>query len=207
MINWKHLVAPAACLIVVAIILVAWIHEREDRIRAEVTQSERQRSIDTRDKSAADQVNAIGRKAAKITADQVAAALPEVIHLPAPIHQVTAEDLAPPAVSPAVSNDAAAKILAGVTAKPLPAKPGDLVIPKESTVAFYQQLATCKQNAILLGACRADLVDVKAQRDSALTAVRGGTILERAKRNAKILGVGGLIGGAAVAIATHQKGN
>lgn len=207
MINWKHLVAPTIAVLVLAIVVVAYVHEREDRIRAEVTNSERQNSIKARDKAAAADVETIGRKASKVTrADQVPDALPDVIHLPEAIRQVKAEDVAPAVIPPAVSPEDATKILAGIAARPAPVKAGDLVIPKASAVPFFQQLAQCKQNEILLGACKADLVDVQAQRDAALTAERGGSLITRAKRNAKILGVGAALGGAAVAIATH-KGN
>ena len=196
-VDWKHLIAPAVAIVIVALCVSAYVAEHIDRIRAESVVNAKQQIIAERDKATAELVQQLKDAAAKVTKpEQVPAALPQVITLPAPVVQV------PPYFAKSEGNSAKSEgnipLPDAASVKTL-ALPGDLIIPKVDVVPLYQQLNTCKQNEAELTTCRQDLADVKVQRDAAITAVKGGTFFTRLKRNAKWFAIGAGVGAGAIA--------
>lgn len=173
------------------LIVPAWLAERDDRTRLEATlkaQNETISKIDAqmhqREQQTAQLVQQIQKMADKVrTPTQAVQALPNVIDLPKPIFIDVPKDK---------------------EGKPLPDAPSSVVIPKESVVPLFQELAKCKQQATELDGCQATVVDLKeksstlqSERDQAVAVVRGGTLWTRVKRNAKWLVIGAAIGAAA----------
>ena len=188
-INWKHVIAAAAVVLVIALCVGAYVSEHIDRIKAESAISAKEQIIAERDKATADLIEQLKDAAAKVTKpEQVPAALPQVIQLPAPVVQVPERVTSVTGVTPLTPLPEAAS-----------AKPGDLIIPKVDVVPLYQQLNSCKQNEAALATCHADLKDTISQRNAAITAVKGGSFFTRVKRNAKWLAIGSAIGAGAVA--------
>jgi predicted small secreted protein len=194
-IDWKHLIAPAIALVIIALCVSAYVSEHVDRIKAEAAIGAKQQIIAERDKVTADFIQALKDQAAKVTKpEQVAAALPQVIQLPAPVVQVQdrlSQSDANLSKGSTVLPDAA------YTKTGITPQSGDLIIPKIDVVPLYQQLNTCKQNDALLSTCQQNLKDTKGERDEALTAVKGGSFFTRVKRNAKWFALGGAVGAAA----------
>lgn len=208
-IDWKHLIAPAVALVIIALVVSAYVHEREDRLRAELTGQLTQQSIDARDKSAAEQIQALKDLISKVkTPEDARNVLPQLIQLPAPIVKVEATTPAAPQIPKSEGNTPksegnslpdAAYTRTGITQP----KPGDYVVPAADLPVITARLAQCKQDEISLTTCQQDLKDVKAQRDAADTALKGGTFFTRLKRNAKWFAIGGAVGAGGI-LATRR---
>lgn len=86
-----------------------------------------------------------------------------------------------------------------------------IAIPEEDILPLFQKLETCKEQEILLGACQADRIDLQvkaqlltAERDQAVSTVRGGTFWQRFRKNAKWVAVVGGVGFASYEIGKHK---
>lgn len=171
--------------------LSTWLSEHDDRTRLEATlkaQSETISKLDAqmshRDQQTAQLVEQIQKMAAKVrTPTQAVQALPNVVNLPKPIYIDVPKDK---------------------EGKPLPDAPSSVVIPKESVVPLFQELAKCKQQSTELDGCKATVADLKtksttlqSERDQAVAVVRGGTFWTRVKRNAEWLAIGAAVGAVA----------
>lgn len=132
-----------------------------------------------RDHAADEQIADLKAQAAQVrTPRQAVAAMPDVSKLPANIFEEKGA---------------------------LPDAPSKFVIPQESIVPLYKELATCRQDQVDLGRCRADLKDadttrkdVEQQRDKWEQTAKGGTKWQRVKRGMVVIGcagAGGLAGG------------
>ncbi len=128
------------------------------------------------------------RKSVKTTS-QVVAALPGVLSLPVPVHEVTKEEAALPD-SP-VSN-------------------GDVLIPAASVKPLYDAQVTCKEDAVNLVACEkkfANDEEIIAAKDKIIAAdtvaVSGGTKWKRVKSAGKWLLLGAAAGAVTVAVLHH----
>jgi len=119
------------------------------------------------------------------TPAQVAAALPTVIQLPAPVQQVTQ---AQAAASPALHE-------------------GDLIIPAIDAKPWFDAQIECKKCGASLASTQQQVVNLTAviavkdkeiaQRDQAL---KGGTKVQRAKTAGKWASIGAVVGGTVVAV-------
>lgn len=134
--------------IVWALVLVAmflgfrlWLAQHDARLRAEDEVKMLEASIQKRDQDAAQQVQAIEKKAAKVkTSKQAVEAMPDVTSLPEPVRLLSDFNIqAPP--------------------KDIPHLKGAAVIPGPSVVPLYQNLANCSKQDIELKACKADEAD------------------------------------------------
>ena len=187
----KIVLSVGALALALMLAIPAWLSEHDDRTRLETmlkAQNETIAKLDAqmnqRDQQTAQLVQQIQQMAAKVrTPTQAVQALPSVVDLPKPIYIDIPKDK---------------------EGKPLPDAPSSVVIPKESVVPLFQELAKCKQQATELDGCQATVADLKAksatlqsERDQAVAVVRGGTFWTRVKRNAKWLAIGAAIGAAA----------
>ncbi len=91
-----------------------------------------------------------------------------------------------------------------------PAPPATLAIPTPDLKPIYDALQDCRSNTLDTDALKKDLADQKAQstalqreRDTAVSAARGGTLLLRLKREAKWFAIGIVAGAAATAVLHH----
>jgi Tfp pilus assembly protein PilE len=114
-----------------------------------------------------------------------------------------------PAASSGVLPVATSNVGAKQEVKPLPdaPQPGDMVIPKVDIPQFVAHEATCKKDGIDLASCTANLSDTAKERDAAVTANKGGSLLARIKRNGKWTALGIVIGtaaGATLAAIAHK---
>jgi len=143
-------------------------------------------AIAARDKETENQVAALRAAAAKIkTPQQAVGALPQIVELPKPIYME--------APVPQSSE--------------LP----DAGIPHESILPLFAKLAECKEHDVLLGACQLDrdaltqkVEIVEKDRDLAVQTIRGGTWLQRIRRNSKWLLIGAGVGAVGAVAASHR---
>ena len=91
-----------------------------------------------------------------------------------------------------------------------PAPPATLAIPTPDLKPIYDALQDCRSNTLDTDALKKDLADQKAQstalqreRDTAVSAARGGTFLLRLKREAKWFAIGIVAGAATMAVLHH----
>jgi len=123
------------------------------------------------------------------TPAQVAAALPTVIQLPAPVQQVTQ---AQAAASPALHE-------------------GDLILPAADAKPWFDAQVECKKCGVSLASTQQQVANLTAiiavkdkeieQRDQAL---KGGTKWQRTKTALKWVGVGAATGAVVAVVATHN---
>jgi hypothetical protein len=165
---------------------VFYVQEREDRLRAQLETQAIERVVKARDEvrqerdqKADAEIADLRKHAATVrTVTQAVAELPQVAKLPAPILEEK-----------------------GAT----PDAPSRFIIPQESIVPLYQQLAKCQVDAVDLDRCHADAKDdaatrkdVEKERDKWKAAANGGTKMLRFKRGMKWLGIGIVVGGGLV---------
>ena len=182
------LAAVVVVAVLAATVFVAWRAARKEQAalqsQLKTTQqalAEATRRQASRDAAVNDLVAGLKKKEAAVQKPaQVVAALPEVITLPAP---VTIEPATTPAQQPPD----------GVQPK--------VKFPAEDLKPLYNFAAECKSCQAKLGAAQADLADEKVksqglgrERDDALRAAKGGSVLRRIARAAKWFAIGAVAG-------------
>ncbi|QNI37535.1 hypothetical protein [Edaphobacter albus] len=122
------------------------------------------------------------------TPAQIVRALPKVVDVPAPIVEVTPEQV---------------KAVNALPDTPSRLKDGDLIIPAESAKAFYDSQVDCKANAVKLASCQVTVGNRDAElslKDAEVAqlnmVLKGGTKWARAKGALKFIGVGVVVGAA-----------
>jgi hypothetical protein len=111
-------------------------------------------------------------------------------------------------VTPTIVTVPAAPV-AGLAA-PLPnaPQPGDMIVPKADIPQTVNFAANCKKDAIDLSACEGNLSDMNKERaelQSEVTELKGGTWWTRLKRNSKWAAIGGALAAGAVCATGHCK--
>lgn len=198
-------VAITACLFV-----VGWIHEREQRIRAEASQQANDKiiaadqvAIHSRDTAAAQSTAALAAQAAAIHTSQQAAQV-IVRYLPAP-----AAAPGQPVVTPSIPTVERAQLPAALQAE-LPPAPSYGILTQDQLVNQAKQDLACDATGIQLSACQKDQVDLRGELSAETAsahrweaAAKGGTKLQRFFHVAKLIGCAGA--GAGIGALAGQK--
>jgi hypothetical protein len=201
--------ATWALVALLALLLVwegrSWLQAHDEALQYKVQQkADNAAAVSIAQKEAANQallqqtVAALGQTKVTVrTPAQVVQALPQVMELPQPVHEVTVQQA-----------DAA-------NAGQLPGAPtlagGDLVIPAADAKAFYDAQVDCKIGAAKLASCTETVANdqaLRAVKETELaqlqTALKGGTKWQRTKRALLWAGVGVGVGAAGVLYAEHR---
>jgi hypothetical protein len=186
-----------AALIACALLADAWRSARHDSQQLAATLAAQNTIIQQagdrekqRDSQLASALAAIqSQKRAVRTPQQAAEQLPTILPdlpLPVSIHSPDLTALLPPGETPAAT----------------------VSIPQPDLVPLYDALQDCRACAVQTDALKKDLSDEKSrfaslqqERDAAIAAARGGTLLVRLKRAAKWFAIGLAAGAAAAAVA------
>lgn len=213
---------PAA--IAVALVL-SWQADRRDRAQlatqlaaAQQTISEAAAHQKDRDAALTQTLAEIAQlKQSVITPAQILNALPKTISLPAPIALQTpgeqgtvgARFSASPSEARATNPAAPANLPTNPAHKSAVA-PADAVIPAADLRPLYDFALDCQACQAKLAAAQSDLTDEKTksaalaqQRDAALRAAKGGSVLRRIARAAKWFALGAAAGALAVKATGH----
>jgi hypothetical protein len=207
-----EIVAAALLLLALVAALVVYVHEREDRLRAEYESKVAQAAKDAAEKTYSDAQKRIEQREAEYqkqlqatqdliksvqTPQQAVKSLPQVVTLPQPIYI--------PNPSTTIQSKPGEGGNDGGTHQQNTA---DAVIPAESVKPLFDKLAQCRQAEAALLQCQLTLDDKKDQ-DEALRAEidalkkevdawkhasKGGTKLTRLKRGGKLLVIGAVLG-------------
>ena len=193
-----QIVILSAALIAATLLADAWRSARRDASQLNITLASQNAAIEqaeTREKQRDAQLTAAlagiaAQKRAVQTPQQAAKAIPDVLPpLPLPI-EIRIPDLS--------------------TMKPGETPPATITVPQADLKPLYDDLQDYRANAIQIDAVKKDLADEQArttaltqERDSAVTAAKGGTFWVRLKRGAKWFAIGAAAGAAAAAMAHH----
>ena len=216
--TWIKLAAVVIVAVLAASVFVAWRDARKEQAALQSELKTTQQALAeatarqaSRDAAVNDLVAGLKKKEAAVQKpEQVVAALPDVITLPAPItiepettgttNQVGGTER--PAADPSASLRAGGGPYKGRKSQGRP----DGISPKVNFPAadlkpLYDFAADCKACQAKLGATQADLADEKLksqalgrERDDALRAARGGSVLRRIARAAKWFAIGAAVG-------------
>jgi len=197
--NWIKVAAVVVVAVLAASVFVAWRDARTQQAALEAELKTTQQALAeatarqaTRDAAVNDLVVGLKKREATVQKPaQVVAALPDVITLPAPI------TIEPPQ---STQNQTSGKRQAS------PGNAPDNIQPKVNFPAadlkpLYDFAVDCKTCQAKLGAAQADLADEKVktqalgrERDDALRAAKGGSVLRRIARAAKWFAIGAAAG-------------
>jgi hypothetical protein len=192
---WFKLAAVVVVVVLAASVFVAWRDARKEQAALQVELKSTQHALAeatarqaSRDAAVNDLVAGLKKKEAAVQKPaQVVAALPDVITLPSPItiepgsatvrKQSSAPDGPPNTIQPKVN------------------------FPTADLKPLYDFAVECKACQAKLGAAQADLADEKVksqalgrERDDALRAAKGGSVLRRIARAAKWFAIGAAAG-------------
>ena len=216
--NWIKLAAVVVVVVLAASVLVAWRDARKEQLALQAELKTTQQALAeatarqaSRDVAVNDQVAGLKKKEAAVQKPtQVVAALPGVLNLPAPI-TIEQEDASTKNEPAEKSGSTAAA--GGPYKGQNPTSGVDPIQPKVNfPVAdlkpLYDFAADCKACQAKLGAAQADLADEKVksqalgrERDDALRAAKGGSVLRRIARAAKWFAIGAAAGAIAAKVA------
>jgi hypothetical protein len=203
MATWMKLADVVVVAVLVTGVSVAWRDARKEQaaLRAELKTTQQALAEATarqasRDAAANNLVEGLKKKEAAVQKpSQVVAALPGVINLPAPI------TIGPePPASPPSSGQAEGGPDKGTSSVPDGIQP-KVNFPAADLKPLYDFAVDCKTCQAKLGAAQADLADEKLksqalgrERDDALRAAKGGSVLRRIARAAKWFAIGAAAG-------------
>ena len=209
--TWIKLAAVVLVMVLAAGVLVAWRDARMEQValKAELRSTQQALAEATarqaiRDAAVNDLVAGLKKKEAAVQKPvQVVAALPGVLPLPAPL---TIEPATTPAQKQPVGLDGPPATVGGpYTSKSTDGMPEGsqpkVNFPAADLKPLYDFAVDCKACQAKLGAAQADLADerLKSQalgreRDDALQAAKGGSVLRRIARAAKWFAIGAAAG-------------
>lgn len=201
--TWIKVTAPVVIAVLAVSVFVAWRDARKEQsaLQAELKTTQQALAEATarqasRDAAVNDLVAGLKKKEAAVQKPaQVIAALPDVLTFPEPITIDAARTASPPSSGQAESGPY----------KPSNGMP-DGILPKVNFPAadlkpLYDFAVECKACQAKLGAAQADLADEKVksqalgrERDDALRAAKGGSVLRRIARAAKWFAIGAAAG-------------
>ena len=197
--TWIKVAAVVVVAVLAASVFVAWRDARKEQaaLQAELKTTQQALAEATarqasRDAGVNDLVAGLKKKQATVQKPaQVVAALPDVITLPAPI------TIEPPQ---STQNQTSGKGQANSASVPDGIEP-KVNFPAADLKPLYDFAAECKVCQVKLGAAEADLADEKVksqalgrERDDALRAAKGGSVLRRIARAAKWFAIGAAAG-------------
>jgi hypothetical protein len=194
--NWIKLAAVVLVVVLAASVIVAWRDARKEQAALQAELKTTQQALAeatarqaTRDAAMNDLVAGLKKKEASVQKPaQVVAALPDVITLPVPI----TIDPEPPAFPPSSGQAEGGPYTGKSGANALDGVRPKVNFPAADLKPLYDFAADCKACQAKLGAAQADLADEKVksqalgrERDDALRAAKGGSVLRRIARGAK----------------------
>jgi type II secretory pathway pseudopilin PulG len=197
--NWIKLAAVVIVVVLAASVLVAWRDARKEQLALQAELKTTQQALAeatarhvSRDAAVNDLVAGLKKKEAAVQRpEQVVAALPDVITWPAPI------TIEPPQ---SAQDQTSGKGHASPAGAPDNIQP-KVNFPAADLKPLYDFAAECKACQAKLGAAQADLADEKVksqalgrERDDALRAAKGGSVLRRIARAAKWFAIGAAAG-------------
>jgi hypothetical protein len=194
--TWIKLGAVVVVAVMAASVFVAWRDARKEQSALQAELKTTQQALAgatarqaTRDAAVNEMVAGLKKKEAAVQRPaQVVAALPDVITLPAPItidRERPASEDGPYKTTGSVPDDIQPKVN----------------FPAADLKPLYDFAAECKACQAKLGVAQADLADEKVksqalgrERDDALRAAKGGSVLRRIARAAKWFAIGAAAG-------------
>jgi len=217
--NWIRLAEIAFALVLIAVIVISWREDRRDRAQLAAQLASAQQALNAADARQHDRDAQLQQSLAAIAQSkrtvqsptQILADLPNQLPLPTPLTfeapapqpGIAASSTGTPACADAAKRKLSPKNCAD-TRSP------SLVIPPEDLKPLYDFTLDCKACQSKLTTAQADLSDEKIktatlskERDAALQAAKGGTLLRRIGRAAKWLAIGAAAG-ALAAKSTHR---
>ncbi len=220
---WLKLAEILVPAILAISIFVSWQADRRDRAQlatqlAAAQQTIAQASVNQHDRDAAlNQTLAqiAAQKQAKVTPEQILTALPRALSLPAPISfrpstlgHVGARLIVPAADATSTNAPAATQSRLPDNPTPKPGQPADAILPAADLKPLYDFALDCKACQAKLAASQSDLTDEKTktaaltkERDAAVRAAKGGSVLRRIARAAKWFAIGAAAGAVAAKVA------
>jgi hypothetical protein len=217
--SWKLWIRAAEILVtaVLAISLTtAWRAERADRARLAGELASAKQSLTqaddrqhTRDSQLLQTLATLAIDKRNVTTPtQIIRELPQYLNLPTPLTlQPSSPSQAPS--QPPTKPDTQADTSPSTTAPPKNRQQGQVIIPAEDLKPLYDFTLDCKACQARLSATQADLTDEKAktatltkERNEAITAAKGGSIVRRITQAAKWLAIGAAAG--AIAARAHH---
>jgi type II secretory pathway pseudopilin PulG len=203
--SWIKLAAVVVVAVLAASVFVAWRDARAQQaaLQAELKTTQQALAEATarqasRDAAVNDLVAGLKKNETAVQKPaQVVAALPGVINLPTPI---TIEPERPASEGGPYTGKNGSSKPSGIQPK--------VNFPAEDLKALYDFAVDCKACQAKLGAAQADLADEKTksqalsrERDDALRAAKGGSVLRRIARAAKWFAIGAAAGAIAAKVA------
>jgi hypothetical protein len=191
--NWIKLAALLLVVVLAAGVFVAWRDARKEQVALQAELKTTQQALAeaaarqaTRDAAVTDLVAGLKKREAAVQKPaQVVTALPDVLMLPVPITIEPARSSQSQTGSSNLPNDIEPKVN----------------FPAADLKPLYDFSANCKACQAKLGAAQADLADEKVksqalsrERDDALRAAKGGSVLQRIARAAKWFAIGAAAG-------------
>jgi Tfp pilus assembly protein PilE len=196
---WIKVAAVVVVAVLAACVFVAWRDARKEQAALQAELKTTQQALAeatarqaTRDATVNELVVGLKKKEAAVQKPaQVVAALPDLITLPAPI------TIEPPQ---STQNQTSGKGQASPVSVPDDIQP-KVNFPAADLKPLYDFAVDCKTCQAKLGAAQADLADEKVktqalgrERDDALRAAKGGSVLRRIARAAKWFAIGAAAG-------------
>jgi hypothetical protein len=223
---WLKLAEILVPVILAVTICVSWQADRRDRAQLAMQLAAAQKTIADAAASQHDRDTLLNQTLAQIAAqkqstatpNQILQDLPSAITLPQPItlqpsntENVGARFIAPSAGATSTNPQQSANAQPGADQTHLPSNPtpkpsqaADAVLPAADLKPLYAFALDCKACQAKLTASQADLTDEKIktaaltkERDSAVTAAKGGSALRRIARAAKWFAIGAAAGAVA----------
>jgi hypothetical protein len=210
---WFRLAEIAFVLVLATAILVAWREDRHDRAQLAAALDQAKQALSAADARQHDRDAQLSQTLATIAAQksknqtpsQILADLPNQIPLPVPLTLETPASLqispgSQLAGKPPGANSNPASPSSYTTENPKP-QTTQAVIPSQDLKPLYDFALDCKSCQAKLTAAQGDLADEKAktaaltkERDAALKAAKGGSVLNRLARAAKWFAIGAAAG-------------
>lgn len=217
--SWKLWIRAMEILIAAGLafaLIAAWRADRNDRARLAAELATAKQSLTQADDRQHTRDSQLLQTLATLAADkrnvttptQIIRELPQYLNLPTPLtpqHATPGQSQSQPPTKPGTRADA----------NPNPGAPAQnnqqpqVIIPTEDLKPLYDFTLDCKACQTRLSATQADLTDEKAktktltkERDAAVTATKGGSIIRRITRAAKWLAIGAAAG--AIAARAHH---
>jgi len=201
--SWLTVAAMLIALVAGVSVYFAWRGSQREQAQLKAELQATQKALteaDTRQKARNTELEKIlagfnAKKAAVQKPEQVVKALPEVLPLPAPI------------LDGAVGG-AGVSTAQGTSKQGHPTSSSNVLLPTADLKPLYDYAVDCQECRAQLSAVQGNLVDEKTktqaltkERDSALQAARGGSVLRRVARAAKWFAIGAAAGAVAAKLA------
>jgi len=204
---WLKLAAVAIALVAVVCIYFAWQGAQRDQAQLKAELQATRKAVADADARQQSRNSDLARHLAQLNQEktsvrspvQVVQALPDVLPLPTP--------LTLPAQTTGSASQSATQP-PGASKSQTPGPSAKVQLPAEDLKPLYDFAVTCKECQVQLASVQANLKDEQAktqaigrERDTALRAARGGSVIHRIVRAAKWFAIGAAAGAVAAKLA------